>query len=120
MQQFIGRPIPVVLTPHGPKQDLDLLERALDLTMNITTGSQLILVANKNRTTATFVNDSDVVIYLRLGQEAALNTGIRLNPAGGAFEINLTNLWKGDVYAIHGGAGNKVLCIEEWETRYAY
>ncbi|GAH92216.1 unnamed protein product, partial [marine sediment metagenome] len=67
-----------------------------------------------------FVNDSDVTMYVRLGQEAAVNTGIRLNAQGGSLELNLNNLFKGAISAIHGGVGNKVLCIQEIETRYAY
>ena len=112
--------VPVVIRPHSSVQDLDFLEKSGDHSVTVTVASQLVLAANKFRTNATFVNDSDQVIYLRKGQEAALNTGIRLNANGGSHEINLTNLWKGEIYAIHGGTGNKVLCIEEVETRYAY
>lgn len=114
------KPIPVYLVPHGPLQDLDLQEKGLDHTGNVTTGSTVILAANKFRTCVEFTNDSDVVIYLRLGQAAALHTGIRLNAEGGSYEIGLSNLWKGEISVIHGGAGNKVLCIMEIETRYAY
>ena len=113
-------PLPVVLKPHGPGQDLDLMERSLDHTANVTTSSTLVLPSNKFRTSATFVNDSDETIYIRKGQNAALNTGIRLNAAGGAYSITLVDLWKGDIHAIHDGVGSKVLCIEEVETRYAY
>jgi len=100
------------------REKLDLRERTGDHTHNVTIASTIALEANKRRTGATFVNDSDAVIYLRLGQDAALNTGIRLNSAGGSYEINKTNLYKGDVTAIHGGAGNKVLCIIELESDY--
>ncbi len=114
------KPIPVVAKPHQVMQDLDMQDKAADHTDNVTTGSTLRLPANKARTSATFINDSDVVIYLRLGSEAAVNSGIRLNASGGSYEITLANLFKGDVFAIHGGAGNKVLCIMEIESRYAY
>jgi len=114
------RPLPVVAKPHAIAQDLEIMEKAADHTADVTTGSTLVLPLNKVRTSALFINDSDVVIYLRLGQDAAVNTGVRLNPAGGAYEITLINMFKGAVYAIHGGAGNKVLCIEEVESRYAY
>ena len=115
-----NRPIPIVVKPHGVGQDLEILEKAADHSCNVTTGSTLVLELNKTRTSALFINDSDVVIYLRLGQDAAVNTGIRLNATGGAYEITLVNMFKGKVYAIHGGTGNKVLCIEEVESRYAY
>ncbi|GAI08311.1 unnamed protein product [marine sediment metagenome] len=114
------KPTPVYIVPHSALQDLDMREKSQDHTANIAITAADVLVPNKFRTAAFFTNDSDEVIYLRLGQDSALNTGIRLNAAGGAFEINLTNLWKGRVSAIHGGTGNKVLCIQEVETRYAY
>lgn len=114
------QPIPVYIVPHSALQDQDLQEKSLDHTVNVTTTTAVVLAANKFRTCVEFVNDSDVVIYLRLGQVAVLNTGIRLNASGGSYEINLANLWKGEISAIHGGAGNKVLCIMEIETRYAY
>ncbi|GAI54964.1 unnamed protein product [marine sediment metagenome] len=113
-------PMPVYVVPHTALQDLDLQEKSLDHTTNITIATAVVLAANKFRTCVEITNDSDVVIYLRLGQDAVLNTGIRLNASGGAYEINLSNLWKGPISAIHGGTGNKVLCIMEIETRYAY
>lgn len=54
--------------------------------------STLIIAANASRAGAVFVNDSPNVIYLRVGDTAVLNEGIRLNPNGGAYEINNTNL----------------------------
>ena len=97
---------------------LDFAERAADHTVNVTTTTAVILRANKARTAAWFINDSDVTIYLRFGQDAALNTGKRLNANGGAVWIDKMNLYKGDVSAIHGGAGNKVLCVCELESNY--
>ncbi|MBA7663908.1 hypothetical protein ES703_71956 [subsurface metagenome] len=113
-------PVPVFIVPHTALQDLDLQEKSLDHTTDITTTTAVILPANKFRTCVEITNDSDVVIYLRLGQDAVINTGIRLNATGGSYEINLSNLWKGPISAIHDGVGNKVLCIMEIETRYAY
>lgn len=99
--------------------ELDLAERAGDYSVDVLITSTPVLEFNKHRTFATFVNDSDMTIYLRLGQASALNTGIRLNAAGGAFEINKTNLYKGEVFAIRAaGAGNKRLCVCEGMTRY--
>ncbi|GAI46308.1 unnamed protein product [marine sediment metagenome] len=110
----------VVMVPGLPLKDLDLLEKSADHSCNVIVTSTLVLAVNKMRQTATFINNSDVVIFLRLGAAAAVNTGKPLNANGGSFEINKSNMWKGDVYAIHGGTGDKVLCIEEVESRYAY
>lgn len=73
--------------------------------------STAVLAANPDRTFATFVNDSAGVIYLCLGDPAALTSGIRLNATGGAFEINATNLYTGAVTAIC--AGGLVLTVTE-------
>lgn len=72
----------------------------------------LVLAANQKRVDATFVNDSDEVIYLARGSDAVLHTGIRLNAAGGSYEINDSNRFLGAVNAICE-SGSKVLCVSE-------
>lgn len=119
-RRFTAPGVPVVLQPGKSLGEMDLLERSADHSRNVTTGAAQLMPANKHRTGVFIVNDSDTIIYLALGVDAALNAGIRLNAAGGAFEINKANLWKGSISCIHGGTGNKVLCAVEIETRYAY
>jgi len=70
------------------------------------TTSTLVLPANIGRKYASFVNDSPEVIYLSLGREAMPGEGIRLNPEGGWYEMDVTNLYLGDVYAVSTGEGN--------------
>ena len=94
------------------------LEISFDRTGNATTSSTICLKPNRNRSYALFINDSDTIIYLMKGKVAVLNRGIRLNAAGGSYEINSTNLYKGEIAAIHGGAGNKVLLVNEDEAKY--
>lgn len=77
------------------------------------TTSVVVFKANAERTAATFVNDSPSVIYLRLGDDAVVNTGIRLNRDGGSFEINELNMFYGPVSAI-GAAAGLTLCSQEW------
>ena len=74
--------------------------------------STIALVANGQRTNAVFVNDSAQVIYLARGNPAVIGDGIRLNPAGGSYEIDDTNLFRGQINAICalGGAN---LCVSE-------
>jgi len=76
--------------------------------------STTILAANANRKYALIVNDSDTVIYLALGAAASVNSGIRLNANGGAYEINWTNLYKGAIYGIHAATGltKRVVVVE--------
>lgn len=60
-----------------------------------TTGStQIALAANANRKYVALINDSDTVMYAKVGSDAVLNQGIRINENGGAFELsaNIGNL----------------------------
>jgi len=112
-------PIPVEEVAPPAMKGLDLMEKPADHSLDVQNASILVLEPNKDRGFAVFTNDSDTVIYLRLGQEAAVNTGIRLNALGGLYEINRTNMFKGLVYAISaGGAVNKRLCCQEIANRY--
>ena len=77
-------------------------------------GSVLVLPGNARRIGATFVNDGAAIMYLARGELSAVNTAIRLNAGGGAYEINLTNHWKGPVSVACGAAG-EVLCWTEDE-----
>lgn len=71
-----------------------------------------IFAANDDRQSATIVNDSDEEVYLGLGVAAVMNKGIRLNAAGGSYEINLSNPWVGTVNGICA-SGSKVVTITE-------
>lgn len=85
-----------------------------DTNFLVTDVSQICLASNPNRVDTDFTNDSDDLIYLARGDDAALNTGIRLNANGGTYHIGLFNLFLGDVYAITDSqfkAAN--LCISE-------
>ena len=74
-----------------------------------------MLAANGARRWALFINDSAVVVYLKVGANAVANQGIRLNAAGGSFEISeaLGNLETGAVNGIAAsGSDNTVLVVE--------
>ena len=83
-------------------------------TLGVTGTTQAALAANKSRRYALFINDSDAVIYIKLGAAAVLNEGIRLNAAGGSYEISerLGNMYMGAVNAITAAA-TKVLLVTE-------
>lgn len=76
--------------------------------------SGVALAANANRKYALLVNDSDTVIYLKIGAAAVANAGIRLNASGGSYEMSATygNLDTRVINAISTGAG-KVLLVAE-------
>ena len=79
-----------------------------------TVGSVSTLVADSkgSRNLLIFTNDSDETIYLSFGDPAVLNKGVRLNASGGAYEVNESNPFTGQIFAICT-SGNKNLCVTE-------
>lgn len=82
--------------------------------VTVGTGSTLVISANTGCQTRLFENDSDEVIYLTFNVAAALNSGIRLNAAGGSYEMSekFGNLYQGVVNAICTTGGKKLLVTE--------
>ena len=82
--------------------------------VTVGTTSVVALSANSNRVYALFINDSDTVIYLKLGAAAVVNQGIRLNASGGAYEMSkkIGNLYKEAINAITSAANKNLLVIE--------
>ena len=80
----------------------------------IAAATTVALAANTTRKYALFENDSDEVIYIKVGVAAVLNQGIRLNASGGSYEMSflIGNLNTGAVNAI-STSGSKVLLVAE-------
>ena len=78
------------------------------------TSNVQVLAANANRVYVLLVNDSDSVIYIALGQGAALNFGIRLNPNGGSYEMSrrLGNVHAGAISAVTSASGKRLLVTQ--------
>lgn len=94
-----------------------ILDKNTNKAVSVGTGSTKILGKNEKRGYVTVVNDSDTVIYLAFGEEATLNSGIRLNPLGGSLEIGGGgDNYFDEVYAICA-TGGKVLVVTELNTR---
>lgn len=83
--------------------------------VNVTVANGEALATSEDRKWALIINDSDTVIYCKVGAAAVLNEPIRLNANGGSFEISpqLGNFATGAINCIHGGTGNKVLLVVE-------
>lgn len=83
--------------------------------LGVTTTSQQAVAANTNRQYLLLVNDSDTIIYVKVGATAVANQGIRLNAGGGNYEMSqgADNVDTAAVNAIHGGTGTKTLLIAE-------
>ena len=91
----------------------ELRDKTYNGAVNCGVASAIVRRANRNRIGLTITNDSDTVIYLAYGDVAVLNSGIRLNAAGGAKEINFTNLYRGTISAITTAADKILTFIEE-------
>ena len=85
---------------------------AIDLKLTLSVTQQRILGKNPARVYALLINDGADDIYLGMGIPATANRGIRLNASGGSYEINLTNPWQGEIYAV--SAGTPALLVQEW------
>lgn len=79
---------------------------------NIKTTPVKVADADENRKFWACTNASNEPIYLALHTTATLGKGTYLAANGGAFEINNINMYYGEIWAIHGGAGLKVLCVQ--------
>ena len=89
-----------------------MVEKVLDIALDLTTTAVLVLEENPRRRYCLLVNDSDATAYLMLGKIAVVNTGIRLNSGGGSYEINFTNPWAGKIYALSTGATKRLTILE--------
>lgn len=83
-------------------------------TVDLGTASAQVLAANGARSYALIQNLSSVNVFLRLGETAVTNEGIRLGP-GGSYEISShnKNLFHGAVNGLaESGSGNRVSVLE--------
>ncbi len=83
-------------------------------TINVTSDGQLALAANPDRISAVLVNDSDTDVYIKLGADPAVGTGIKLSAYGGSFAITAANLYTGIITAICASAEPKALLATEF------
>jgi len=89
--------------------------------VDVTSEGVKVADALKMRKLACFTNASTVPIYLALKTSddgvtcpAEAGKGIYLAANGGAYEINLSNLYGGEVWAIHAdGASSHRLCVQQ-------
>lgn len=89
-------------------------------TTNVTTSWVKVLSANSRRKFAVITNASDTNMWLKLVAPGATptggaGTGNFLAANGFSYVIDNDNMWLGDVYCIHAGAGNKVAATEDGE-----
>ncbi len=87
-----------------------------DVPITVGTLSTPVLPANSNRKYALFVNVSDEVIFLKIGENksAAVNEGIPVGPTRGAFEMSphFGNLSQQAVVGVCASGGKLMLVTE--------
>lgn len=95
----------------------DELDRLGHYDVDVKNVSTPVLPANANRRYVMFINDSNETVYMAFGEPARLHHGIRLEKNGGKLEFALcwSNLYGGEVNAIHGAGGVKRLLVTEGE-----
>ena len=94
-----------------------IIEQATDIApvnsnVTVTSTSGPILAFNSGRKYAVIVNDSDADIYLALGVTAVVNKGILIKAAGGSYEINADNMFRGVVNGVTASGSKNVTVTE--------
>lgn len=84
----------------------------LDRSVAVSTASVKVLEANIRRRTCVFCNNGATVIYLSFVAPATITSGIRLNADGGAYLMDLMNLWTGEVFVISSAVSGALLIHE--------
>jgi hypothetical protein len=87
---------------------------------DVTASGVLLLPRQEGRKYVAIVNTSNnVPIYLALNDspdgttnQAEVGKGIYISPDGGSYEITEDNLYKGEIWAIHGGPGTVPVTIQ--------
>lgn len=81
-------------------------------TVSVGATSTTVLAASTTRRWLLLVNDSDEVMYIKVGAAAVMNAGIRINANGGSFEMSqdLGNLSSAVIYGICA-SGTKNLLV---------
>ncbi len=79
------------------------------------TSTGVVLAANDDRSYVKIINDSDTIIYLKVGAAAVVNEGIRVEANGGVFDMSadLGNLDTRAINGINGVAAGKVMLVSE-------
>lgn len=79
--------------------------------VSVSNAGILVLPANTRRFYAMIQNISTVDVWIMLGSQGAVDEGILVPKNGFSYEIDRLNLWQGEVYAIHGGAGLRLVTV---------
>jgi len=84
-----------------------------DYAAQVTDVSAQIIAANDVRRDLEIVNDLDTVVYVSRSDPAIVGEGIRLNPNGGSYSMDMQNMYLGAFYAICNQGEDGSLAISE-------
>ena len=87
-----------------------------DYAVQVADVSALIIAANDHRRDLVIVNDLDVVVYISRSNPAVVGTGMRLNPNGGAYSMDMQNFYLGAFYAICNPGEDGALAVSEGQV----
>ena len=91
------------------RNDDEDVSTATGTSVTVGSSSTTVLAANTDRVTAIIVNDSNETIYLKYGNVATMNSGIRINSDGGSVtETSYTGIITGIC-----SSGGKVVTVTE-------
>lgn len=103
-----------------PVSNVGSREAALEVhtAVSCATTTTEALAANTSRISALLINDGATVIYMKIGEAAVLNQGIRLNASGGSYYMTAGdgNL---DTEAVNCivASGTETIMVTEWSTQ---
>ncbi len=86
--------------------------RSIQATVTVANTSTKVVDANLSRRHLLLINDSDEVMYVALGKAAVANEGIRINSAGGSYEMVEGAVYSHTIYAICASGGKKLLVTQ--------
>lgn len=89
-----------------PDPRIHPIPSATDNYVTVLAVSTEVRPANPNRVDLELVNDGDEIIYLSRGNAAVIGEGMRINPNGGSYTMDTSNLYLGAFYGICAGASN--------------
>ena len=84
-----------------------------DYAAQVTDVSTQIIAANDRRRDLEIVNDLDVVVYVSRSDPAVVGEGMRLNPNGGSYSMDMQNMYLGAFYAICNPQEDGSLTVSE-------
>ena len=86
--------------------------RVTQTTITVANTTTAVLSAEQKRRHLLLINDSDETIYVGIGKPAVMNEGVRINSAGGSYEMIDGSVYLHAINAICASGGKKLLVTQ--------